>query len=446
VDPIDECTFWFTGEYNTASQWSTRIGKFRFDACGDPDFLLGGAPRNFKACIAGGGQTLPDVNLTIESFKSFSETVSLEFDPPLPPGFSGAITPDQATPSEDPPAQSIANISVLAGAAAGEYNLIIGATAAGVDSQALAVNVSVADASPPPVVLGSPGDGATGVALNPVFSWTTAAQADTYMFELATDQAFGNVITNDLVTGTSFQAAFDLDSRTEYFWRVTPVNQCGAGTSVTASFLTQAGPGECANDGAEIRYFFDDMESGENGWTHIAADLPDTWGQQKSDSNSPVTAWRADSVPETSDQQLISPVVSLPAGVAQPTLQFFSKRDLEPSGGGCFDAGVLEYSDNGGQTWVLVGGDNLQTNPYTGPVSQGSDNPLAGLDAWCGTQDWTRTVVDLRGLEGRDLQFRFRLGTDFSVARNDWLIDDVVVQSCQTEGIFADGFESAPPP
>lgn len=33
VDPIDGCTFWFTGEYNAASQWSTRIGRFRFNAC-----------------------------------------------------------------------------------------------------------------------------------------------------------------------------------------------------------------------------------------------------------------------------------------------------------------------------------------------------------------------------------------------------------------------------
>jgi hypothetical protein len=34
VDPADDCTFWFTGEWNTASQWSTRIGSFKFDECG----------------------------------------------------------------------------------------------------------------------------------------------------------------------------------------------------------------------------------------------------------------------------------------------------------------------------------------------------------------------------------------------------------------------------
>ncbi len=35
VDPADDCTFWFTGEYNPASQWRTRIGAFKFDACGN---------------------------------------------------------------------------------------------------------------------------------------------------------------------------------------------------------------------------------------------------------------------------------------------------------------------------------------------------------------------------------------------------------------------------
>ena len=34
IDPIDDCTFWFTGEYNNAGTWSTRIANFRFEACG----------------------------------------------------------------------------------------------------------------------------------------------------------------------------------------------------------------------------------------------------------------------------------------------------------------------------------------------------------------------------------------------------------------------------
>jgi hypothetical protein len=37
VDPVDDCTFWFTANYSPATQWATRISAFRFDACsGEP--------------------------------------------------------------------------------------------------------------------------------------------------------------------------------------------------------------------------------------------------------------------------------------------------------------------------------------------------------------------------------------------------------------------------
>ena len=36
VDPTDDCTFWYTGEYygaTSAQNWTTRIGSFRFPSC-----------------------------------------------------------------------------------------------------------------------------------------------------------------------------------------------------------------------------------------------------------------------------------------------------------------------------------------------------------------------------------------------------------------------------
>ena len=36
VDPADDCTFWYTGEYYAATSdhdYRTRIGSFRFGAC-----------------------------------------------------------------------------------------------------------------------------------------------------------------------------------------------------------------------------------------------------------------------------------------------------------------------------------------------------------------------------------------------------------------------------
>jgi hypothetical protein len=35
VDPVDDCTFWFTTEYyaTTGKNWQTRIGSFKFPTC-----------------------------------------------------------------------------------------------------------------------------------------------------------------------------------------------------------------------------------------------------------------------------------------------------------------------------------------------------------------------------------------------------------------------------
>ena len=44
VDPVDDCTFWFSGEYYAATSsagWATRIASFRFPLCGDLIFRNG---------------------------------------------------------------------------------------------------------------------------------------------------------------------------------------------------------------------------------------------------------------------------------------------------------------------------------------------------------------------------------------------------------------------
>ncbi len=43
VDPVDDCTFWYTQEYIATSgsyNWQTRIASFKFDSCGAPAELI----------------------------------------------------------------------------------------------------------------------------------------------------------------------------------------------------------------------------------------------------------------------------------------------------------------------------------------------------------------------------------------------------------------------
>ncbi|MGK7295716.1 MAG: hypothetical protein ACNS61_07820 [Candidatus Wenzhouxiangella sp. M2_3B_020] len=449
VDPVDDCTYWFTGEYNPAAQWSTRIAKFRFSACGDPTFILRGAPDRLEACTAGSDQQLPDVTLSVGSFDSFSGTVDLAFSGPLPPPLSGTIVPDQVTASE-PPAESILSLTAESGLASGVHDVGVTATSAGTDSQSVQVLVDVADALPDASPLQSPTDGATAVDRMPVFEWSSSDQAREYVFELAADSAFTDIVATAIVTDTTFQPEQELASLTEYHWRVTPLNQCGAGPVASGTFTTELAPGTCEPGALETTYFLDDLESGEGDWTHAAGAAAeiDTWTLQSAEAASGSFAWRATSSfglnevgDRVSDQRLVSPSVSLPPDAASPTLEFLTDFALEASDGGCWDAGLVEYSTDDGTTWSQFAPGAVLDTPYTGVVASGSSSPIEGFDGWCGTQAWTQAVIDLRGLEGQDLRFRFRLGTDELITVDDWLIDDVAVQSCEPDFLFADGFE-----
>jgi bacillopeptidase F (M6 metalloprotease family) len=141
----------------------------------------------------------------------------------------------------------------------------------------------------------------------------------------------------------------------------------------------------------------------------------------------------------TSDQRLVSPEVALPAAGSSLNLQFWNWQQMEPSFGGCWDGGVVEISTNGGSTWTPLPTSLMLTDPYDGPVTG-----LGDLEGWCGDpQDWLNSVVNLDAYAGQTARFRFRLGSDSSVSREGWYVDDVKVQSCAVFAVplFADGFD-----
>src|ERR1700681_5025183 len=61
VDPVDDCTFWFTEEYmkTTGSfNWNTRIASFKFPGCGTtgtPDFTIAAAPSSLTVTQGSNG-------------------------------------------------------------------------------------------------------------------------------------------------------------------------------------------------------------------------------------------------------------------------------------------------------------------------------------------------------------------------------------------------------
>jgi hypothetical protein len=98
VDPTDDCTFWFTEEYqavNGGFDWHTAIGSFIFPGCGNggtPDFSLGANP-NSVTVVQGSTATS---TITIAPLNGFNSTVTLSASG-LPSGVTANFNPNPAT-------------------------------------------------------------------------------------------------------------------------------------------------------------------------------------------------------------------------------------------------------------------------------------------------------------------------------------------------------------
>jgi hypothetical protein len=444
VDPDDGCTFWFTGEYEPAGgSWSTRIGSFRFDSCGTtPTYTMTGTNLDQSVCAMSSAPTaLQPVDIEITARNGFNTPVVMSLDSP-PAGFAGTFTPNPVTP----PGTTTADVTVTNAAPPGDNSLTLHASAGGIERD-LTLGVTVATVAPVAVTLQLPPDGASNVSSQPIFTWAAAEQVENYLIEVATDSAFSNVILSQTVPGgtTTFQPTAALPTNTQLFWRVSAANICGdAGPSAVFSFTTQSAPGDCSTGTDTVTLFSDDVENGDNGWTHDAAAGTDTWTINTDQPNSPTHSWFVVDTDGLSDQRLTSPVIDLPADLGGLTFQFQNQRDIENDGtDACYDGGILEVAVDGG-AFTQVPDSALVTDPYTGPVSDQYSNPIANQLAWCGQQPYTQSIVDASAYAGHSVQFRFRMASDSSVGHEGWYIDDISMKGCSSgpaDRIFASGFD-----
>src|ERR1044071_467171 len=125
----------------------------------------------------------------------------------------------------------------------------------------------------------------------------------------------------------------------------------------------------------------------------------------------------------------LNSAIAIPAAATSATLTFWHRFNFEGSGTDYFDGGVLETSTDSGATWQDAG-PNITAGGYNGVISSSFGNPLAGRMAWGQNPNGTNFVqvtVNLLPYAGQNLSFRFREGTDSSVAATGWWVDDVRV-------------------
>lgn len=390
------------------------------------DYAVGVTPSTLGVC---GNGTVP-ATASLTSSNGYTGTVTFGTTG-LPAGASAAFVP----PSVAVPGSSTMTITANA-VDPGTYPFDVTATD-GTLTRSAPATLAVSTTTPAAPALTAPPDLAQNQPPRPSFTWAPVTGAVSYDVQIATTSVFAAPDIVQQASGiatTTWTAAADLLTNTTYYWRVRTTSACGTGAwSAPFRFTTAAPAAGCPLGTSAQVAWSESFETGAPGWTHDGTG--DTWAASGARTHDGALAYQADDSAAVSDQRLVTPPIAVPAGQAPVTLQFWNWQHIEaevPTASltvGCRDGALLEVSTDGGGSWLPVSG--LLTDPYDGVISTGTGNPLAGSSAWCGDpQDWVNSVVDLAPWAGQTVRFRFRLGTNSSVAREGWYLDEMKVQGC----------------
>jgi len=91
VDPVDDCTFWYTNEYipaNGSFNWRTRIASFKFASCGTPDYTVAASPAS-QSVVQGSSTSY---TVTVTPSGGFTGAVSFSVSG-LPAGAAATFNP-----------------------------------------------------------------------------------------------------------------------------------------------------------------------------------------------------------------------------------------------------------------------------------------------------------------------------------------------------------------
>ncbi|HVJ63040.1 MAG TPA: S8 family serine peptidase [Tahibacter sp.] len=373
-------------------------GNFQFTIA--PDFALLTTPGSRTICAA--NPTTYDIGVL--SVAGLTAPVALTVTG-LPGSTTGVFSPTPVTPAS-PAAASILTLGNTTGVANGSYNLIVqGATTTPAITHTANVTLNVEANAPTPAALTTPADNATGASTTPAFSWTAFAGATSYRFQLSTDAGFATLVTDTVVTATSFTPAAPLNPNTQYYWRVYGINTCGESTASAVYRFTTAN---------EI-------------CRAVVAPIPDNNAQGVTDNfavtdTGTLTGLR---LKLDIDHTYVGDLtMTLSKGATSVVLM------TRPGNNGCGGNDIKVTVDDAA-TQTLAGNCNASTGSpaYTAGASYKGDNPLAGFAGQDLAGTWSLKLVDSANQDSGQI--------------NRWCL--LSATSAGTDAIFKNGFEAVTP-
>jgi bacillolysin len=204
----------------------------------------------------------------------------------------------------------------------------------------------------------------------------------------------------------------------------------------------------CGKGGTAIPAFSDDLESPASGnWaTHTIKGPNDFFYPQVPNSfefdatyarSGTTNIWGYDDGGISDSAIAMTKSVTVPSG---GRMHFDHAHGFETGEGNDYDGGVIEYSTDNGATWTDAGSLIEAGDAYGGTIFVGAANPLSGRAAFVAdSAGYGSTRLNLSALAGKQVRFRFRIGTDEAQDDYGWFIDDIEIYHCEGE-------ESPPPP
>jgi bacillolysin len=214
--------------------------------------------------------------------------------------------------------------------------------------------------------------------------------------------------------------------------------------------LAQNPPAAC---GDFVSLLSEDWESGTSGWSLVEVPVNSgSWDAKPWGLNTTLPGGRAGQGlfapdPRVGDCQgdlengavhLTSPVINIPADVAEVELRFNHYYSTEND----WDGGVMYISKNG-SAFTYLPNATFTYNGYDDALRAApqNDNPAAGLEAFNGSDaastsgTWGTTIVDLQAagaLPGDNIQVRWSMTHDGCNGWLGWYIDEVEVGYCSS--------------
>lgn len=168
-------------------------------------------------------------DIQVGSILGFEEPVTLGLRGDLLPEATFSFSKQVLQPLE----QESAELTIDLGASIeATYDLAVLFIVPGRDTLARAIQFSTVSNDFSALTAVNPVDGTEGIKLSADFEWTDLPNANFYDFELATSPTFSEssllVQANNLAVST-YTPSFFLDENELFYWRVRPINECGAG-------------------------------------------------------------------------------------------------------------------------------------------------------------------------------------------------------------------------